>query len=196
VRAPQVGLHGERRRWTRERNDDLLRLMDAGHGDAEIAARLGRTRLGVRLQRNRLERRLGRDGRFSVSDLARVLGRPRGTVANWVERGWMPSERAASKRGRDGNGEYRVTRRGLAAFLADGRYRGFWRVGDIPDGPWRDLAAESRRPAPLLTTREAGARLGYGERAVNERILEGRLRAVRGVRRSWLVPEDALGGAA
>ena len=102
-----------RRRWTAA-EDELLETCCGRVSSAVLACRLERSVRAVqhRLQRLRLSPH-DAQGDYTAAELARALGLPPATVAEWCQKGWLP----ARKVGRGVGGVWRIRWDGLGPIL-------------------------------------------------------------------------------
>ena len=179
--------HWPGRNWTSAEETRLGELLDAHLPYAEIAARLGRSEAAVVIRCNRhLGERLSYANGHTINAVAElILGHHNNqkTVGWWCDQGWLKCHASGLEHG------IRVVEHDdLLAFLGDERYWHLWEPARITDNALREWATEERRGLTFLTVGEAGKRLCLTGRAVNRRIREGKLRAVR--RGNWLIRSD------
>lgn len=179
--------HWPGRNWTPQQETRLGELLDAHRPYAEIAREIGRSYNAVVIRCKRhLGERLSYANGHTINQVAElVLGSHHNqkTVAWWCAQGWLRCHPSGLDR------NIRVVEHDdLLAFLGDERYWHLWEPERITDSALREWATETRGGVRFLTVSEAAKRLCLTTRAINRRIREGKLRAVR--RGNWLVRED------
>jgi excisionase family DNA binding protein len=181
--------HWPGRNWTPQEDARLAELLDAHSPYDEIAREIGRSRNAIIVRCNRhLGERLRYANGHTITKVAElVLGSHdnQKTVAWWCNNGWLAARASGL-----GQNIRVVEHDDLLAFLSDERYWHLWEPERITDRDLRDWALEIRRGLRFLTVGEVAERLCLTDRAVNRRIREGKLNAVRRGRGNWLIRSD------
>lgn len=95
------GMHRHRRRWSRD-EDDLLEDLLGRQSTEAIARRMGRTMQAIWARASSLRLSpYSADGRYTASEIARILDVPANTVLLWCGRGYVSAHRVG-RRGRGG----------------------------------------------------------------------------------------------
>lgn len=188
--------------WTRAEINRLGDLIDAHTPYDKIARLMKRSRNGIILAcKRKLGERLRAANGLTIRRVAQLVigegGHGQKTVAWWVNKRWLKAKSSGLER------NIRVVEYDdLMNFLEAER---FWHLYDparVTDPALRAHLTDLRRGLSFVGTKEAGRRLGLTHNAVQRRIVEDKLRAVkRGpnwlIRSDWLVyeePRTNLGG--
>lgn len=175
--------------WTPAEEYQLAEEVEAGLTREEIAA-IHERRIGAivsRIDHRRLSYRW--TGRYSLSEIGRMLGVDEHTVSWWVREGWLRATKAGIQMGK-----YPirlVSHDGLVRFLAKEQYWHLWDPARITDLALREWTAELRGDIRFLTTREAGKALCLSGATVSTMVRSGRLPAVK-FGAWWLIRSDHL----
>lgn len=166
------------RAWTTAEVDQLLDLIDQGHGYAVIAERMGRTRSQVIRKCKRLGVCITRSPtHLSGGQVIALLGLANiKVVSGWIRCGWLPATNAATVE----RPYWRIQWDDLTAFM-EGRREAWivWHPDRITDPDLRAWAHEVRAgPHRWLTTREVATRLHVNPNMVNIWIRRRLLSAV------------------
>lgn len=188
------------RSWSAKETDKLIQLVEQGVSYPQIAKKLKRTEVSIRLRAKRIGVRIATTkATMSARDVAEQLGIPCSkTVSRWIIRGWLKAANA----GRDDRPLWRISWDDLSAFLENPAYWVAWRPDRIPDLALREWAQELRaNEEPLLRHTEIAQCLGVGRDTIGNWLDKGWLPNVRYGNRfvpasaleGWVVPIDRVG---
>lgn len=178
------------RRWSAKETDRLIGLIEQGTSYPQIAKKLKRTEVSIRLRAKRIGVRITTTkATMSARDVATQLGvRCSKTVSRWITRGWLGARNAGT-----GRPLWRITWENLTAFLETPAYWIAWQPSRIPDPALREWAHELRiDEEPLLSHAPIAQRYNVGRDTVGQWIDKGWLPSVRYGNR--LIPKSALEG--
>jgi hypothetical protein len=168
------------REWPKADEDNLIDLVEQGHGYDELARRFKRSRVAIILKCRRLGIRVTTTlATLSARDVARVLGKKCGkSVTSWIELGWLPARNAG---GEGHHALWRIQWDDLTAFMERREHWMAWDPARIDDPAFREWAQELRAAAggTWLSIGEVARRYCVDERAVNAWIRKGWLPATR-----------------
>lgn len=178
--------------WTASEHARLEQMLDEGYGYEAIARRLGRTFDSVRSKAQRRGVSFGLTvWPMSAYRCALLMGVDHKRLARWIRDGWLAARRARTE-GRPG---WRITWEAFDAFLSNPDYFMAWDARHIQDSDLRAWAMELRAGhARWLTLEEVGKRIGISVEPIRQRILGGRLPAVKR-RQAWYVRETDIAPA-
>lgn len=190
-RADALGIRVPRPpRWTARDLDRLDVMLEQGWADELIARKLKRTVTAINLQRKRRGMASRSARLMSARRVAAMLGVGCAKrVVTWITRGYL-----AGKQGpmRGPHRQWQVTEEAVWAFIEAPDHWHRWDPERIPDRDLREWAIEVRAGVRFLTTGQVAWRLYVTDRAVNDWIRAGLLRAVRCG--NWLVREADVEG--
>lgn len=178
------------RTWSAKDTDKLINLVEQGFSYTQIARRMKRTEVSIKLKAKRLGVRITTtNATLSARDVAEQLGLGCGkTVSRWIRLGWLKARDAGHKRPL-----WRVQWEDLTTFMENPDYWIAWRPERIGDLALREWAQELRAGEErLLTHSEIARRVGVGRDTVGNWLYQGELPYVRYGNR--FVPESALDG--
>lgn len=177
--------------WTARDVDRLISLVEQGCSYSQIARRMKRTEVSIKLKCKRLGIRITTtNATMSARDVAEQLGIPCSkTVSRWIRRGWLKAKDA----GTPPRVLWRISWDDLTRFLENPAYWVAWHPERIPDLALREWAQELRAGEErLLTHTEVAKRVGVGRDTVGDWLYKGELPYVRNGNSNRLVPESAL----
>lgn len=177
------------RTWSTKEIDQLINLVEQGYSYEQIARRMKRTEVSIKLKAKRLGIHITTtNATLSARDVAAQLGIGCGkTVSLWIRRGWLKAKNA----GAPPRVLWRISWEDLTSFMENPAHWVAWRPERIPDLALREWAQELRaNEERLLTHTEVATRVGVGRNTVGTWLYEGELPYVRYGNR--FVPESAL----